>query len=48
MKISDLINSIKEFFLDFLGYFAPGFFLLILLDTTVNDEFKISVSSFFR
>ena len=46
MKVSDLINAIKEFFLDFLGYFAPGFFLIILLSFFVKEEYFIVTPSF--
>jgi hypothetical protein len=31
MKLSEFVEALKSFFLDFIGYFAPGFFALIVL-----------------
>ena len=46
MKTSELINAIKEFFLDFLGYFAPGFFLIVLVSFFLKDDYFIDTPSF--
>lgn len=39
MKASDIIEALKTFFLDILGYFAPGFFAILVLTACVFPQF---------
>lgn len=42
MKISDLIDALKAFFLDFLGYFLPGVYALLVLTYIVEEKWKLT------
>lgn len=42
MNVTNFVGALKEFFLDILGFFLPGFFLILLLNFFCNlKEFNI-------
>ncbi len=45
MKTNDFVSALKEFFLDFLGYFSPGFITMLLLTIIMSNESKIQIPS---
>jgi hypothetical protein len=45
MKISDIIDAIKAFFLDFLGYFLPGIYALIILTYIVSPSYHFNTAA---
>lgn len=40
MKLSDVIDALKAFFFDILGYLIPGFYALILLSYCINTKLQ--------
>jgi hypothetical protein len=45
MKISDIIDAIKAFFLDFLGYFLPGIYALLILTYIVTPSYHFNTTA---
>lgn len=45
MNIGDIVNALKEFFLDILGYLIPGMFFIIIMSVVIGDNYKFSVDS---
>lgn len=44
MKLSDFIDAVKEFFLDIIGYFVPGFFGVLILSICIQPNYKFNLS----
>lgn len=44
MKAGDIIDAIKVFFLDFLGYFLPGLYAILLLTYIINPSVKFNIA----
>ncbi|TDO29228.1 hypothetical protein [Sediminibacterium goheungense] len=45
MKTSDIIDAIKVFFLDFLGYLLPGLYAIFLLTYIINPSIQFNFES---
>ncbi len=41
MKLGEIIDALKSFFLDFLGYFLPGMYGIILLSYVIDIKMAI-------
>ena len=39
MNFADALKTVKEFFLEFLGFFLPGFIFLLIVGITLTPEF---------
>jgi hypothetical protein len=45
MKLSDVIDAIKSFFLDFLGYFLPGIYAILLLSYVIGSQWQFDLKA---